>query len=282
MKKHVLIINLLRNSISLLKVPFLALLFFNFSVLLLQASIIETPHFHEIAQYASPDTLLIVDIDDTLLIPQQTLGTDVWFLHRVTQNEGLGLSKTDAFEKSLAEWEAVRHVTKVKIVEDGTDKVIADLQKKGIPLIGLTTQGLALSTRTLQQLSSLNIHLTKTAPSLEDHYFINGHGVLYRQGLLFTSGTPKGQALLKLLDKIGYLPKRIVFINDKKKHLKDVEEAVTALGIEFIGLRYSYSDKRVADFNKELADVQWKYSTFDHILSNEEAEKILNDNKKGQ
>ena len=109
----------------------------------------------------------------------------------------------DAIEKALAEWEAVRHVTKVQLVEEGTDQIIAQLQQEKYVVMGLTTQGLSLATRTVQQLASLQIDLLKTAPSRQDQYFISEHGVLYRHGLLFTSGTPKGEALLKLLNRIN-------------------------------------------------------------------------------
>ncbi len=179
------------------------------------SQIIETAHFSEIVQYIEEDTLVLLDIDDTLLIPVQTLGTDVWFCDR--------LKACGSLDQALAEWEAIRQLTKVKIVEEGTAEIIADLQNKNIPVMCLTTQGLALATCTVNQLRTLDIDLTKTAPSNEDFYFINKHGNLYRDGVLFTSGTPKGKSLLKLLDLMGYFPKRIVFINDKATHIFDVE-----------------------------------------------------------
>lgn len=242
---------------------------------LIFGKIIETSHFAEIYHHITPHTLVLLDVDDTLLIPNQTLGTDVWFIYRKAQYCDSGLSAAEALEKALADWESIRHLTKVSIVEEGADAIIQDLQNKGVPVMGLTTQGLALTTRTLQQLASLNIRLTPTAPSSQDHYFINGpHGVLYREGLMFTSGTPKGKALLKLLAEANFKPEHIVFINDKASHLEDVETEVLAAGMAFTGLRYSYSDERVAQFDPEIAEIQWRYSTFAYILSDAEAMAI--------
>lgn len=238
----------------------------------LQGEIFEVKKFKEIERYVNPETLVIVDIDDTLLIPVQTLGTDVWFLDRFEHHLQLKKDSTIALDRALAEWEAVRHLTKVKIVEEGSNKIIDELQKSGNVVMGLTTQGLALATRTVMQLQTLTIDLSRTAPSKQDHYFINGkNGVLYRHGILFTSGTSKGDALIKLFDIINYHPKHVVFINDKKTHLHDVEKSLELKNINFIGLRYSYSDERVANFSKEIAEIQWCHSTFDHILSDEEA-----------
>lgn len=243
----------------------------------LSGEIIETKNFKEITNYIQPKTLILLDIDDTLLIPVQTLGTDVWFTSRLEHYLQIKKDYCEALDRALAEWEAVRHVTKVKIVEEGTDKIINDMQKNHIVVMGLTTQGLALATRTVMQLKSLSIDLSKTAPSPEDHYFINGsNGVLYRQGILFTSGTSKGEALIKFLNTINYYPKHVVFINDKRSHLQDVEKSIPS-NMSFVGLRYSYSDERVANFCQKIADLQWTHSTFDHLLSDEEASCLLLD-----
>lgn len=251
-------------------------LFFFFLTTVGYADIVEIGKFHEVENYICPDTLFIVDIDDTLLIPVQTLGTDVWFLSRL-QYHLLYSDQDQALDRALAEWEAVRHLTQVKILEEGTAEIIQKLQNKKIALIGLTTQGLALTTRTIEQLQSLSIDLSLTAPSAEDYYFMNGkQGVLYKKGILFTAGTSKGEALLKLLDKVGDAPQHVVFINDKKTHLEEVEKSVESRNISFTGLRYSYSDQRVAHFSQEIADIQWKYSTFEHLLSDEEAYSLLN------
>jgi Protein of unknown function (DUF2608) len=237
------------------------------------AEIIEVSHIDELLKYATQETLVIFDIDDTLLLPVQTLGNDVSFECRINQYQEKGLSKSEALEKSLAEWEAIRHLTQMKVVEEQAPIVVKELQSKGIVVMGMTTQGLALATRTVLQLNSLGIDLSLTCPSQNDYYFINGHGVLFRKGILFTAGTHKGHALLRFFKEIDFYPKKILFINDKCSHLIEVENVI---GISFLGLRYAYGDERVASFSQEIFNTQWKYSTFEHILSDEEAIQILN------
>lgn len=241
----------------------------------ISCKIVEAPHFKDLLNFVTDNTLVILDVDDTLLLPCQTLGNDTWFCYRKKNYEEQGMTPNDALEKTIAEWEAIRHLTKVRIVESGTEKIIEGLQKRNIAVMGLTTQGLALATRTIEQLQSLHIDLTKTAPSKEDSYFINEHGVLFRKGLLFTSGTKKGAALLKLFDRIKFHPERIVFINDKATHLKDVEEAVQENGIEFIGLRYGFADSEKASFRPDVADLEWSMSTFERLMQDSEALALL-------
>jgi len=242
----------------------------------LNAQIIEIKNFGEIEKHVTPDTLLLLDIDDTLLIPAQMLGCDEWFQCRWQHYQNEGFSKSDSLEKSLAEWEAIRHLTKMEIVESGTEEIVAKLQDQKFTVMGLTTQGLALATRTEQQLNENAIDLTLTAPSDHDHYLtVNEHGVLFRNGVLFTSGTHKGKALFGLFKQLGYTPKRIVFINDKATHLQAVEVIAEEQGVEFIGLRYAYSDTRKAAFSREVANYQFLHSTFTQLLSDAQARKAL-------
>lgn len=247
------------------------LILFLFALTSLSAEIIETPQFKDLAKYATPTTLVILDIDDTLLIPTQTLGTDVWFQYQLNKNKTF----PDPLDKTLSQWEAIRHLSNMQIVEEGSDKIVSQLQSKKIKVMGLTTQGIALATRTFKQLLAHDIDLSKTSPSVDDHYFLNGHGVLFRNGILFTGGSPKGPALLKLLNHLNYRPEKIVFINDKKSHLLDVAETIEKEKIPFVGLRYSYSDARVAAFRPEIAEYQFTHSNFSTILSDAEAQAQL-------
>lgn len=239
--------------------------------------IVETQHFQEIQSHLDSETLVLLDIDDTLLIPVQMLGCDEWFQCRMQKHQQEGATISESLEKSLAEWEAVRHLTQMEIVEQGSEKIVHKLQNQKYMVMGLTTQGLALATRTKQQLMEKGIDLKRTAPSQKDCYLtIGDHGILFRAGILFTSGAHKGKALFGLLKKLEYTPRRIVFINDKASHLRSIEETAKEEGVEFIGLRYAYSDARKAAFNKEIADYQFTHSTFTHLLSDEEARNQLN------
>lgn len=240
----------------------------------LSGLILEADHFSDLMNHLKPNTLVILDIDDTILVPVQTLGSDVWFTHQLKKYLATN-SSDDALDKALAEWEAIRHLTQMKIVEEGSVEIIKELQSRNISVMALTTQGLALATRTVNQLLALGVDFSLTAPSKEDHYFINKHGVLYRQGILFTSGTPKGTALSTLLNIIQFHPDHIVFLNDKLTHLRDLESGLDKQNVSFTGLRYSYSDARVNSFDPRIANIQWERSTFGHILSDDEAKAFL-------
>ena len=238
------------------------------------AEIKEAARFSDLAGHATPDTVIILDIDDTLMAPAQMLGSDTWFEYRLKSYQIQG--NPLALEKTLAEWEAIRHLSQMGLVEPEISNVLAEMQKKGIEIMGVTVQGLALATRTVLQLGELQIDLRKTAPHGEDFCFpVNGHTVLYRQGILFTSGKAKGESFFQFCERNGKLPKRVVAIDDKLPHLQSLEKEADKRGVEFIGLRYGFSDARKAAFSPEIAEYQKSHSTLTHLLTdNEAADKV--------
>lgn len=236
------------------------------------AEIVETKHFCQVKDYVDEDTLLLLDIDDTLLAPQQMLGGDQWFRHRLEIHLEESMNFSHALELAVAEWVAVRHLTQMELVEPGTETILKGLQEKGLQVMGLTAQGCSLSHRTVEHLRHHQIDLSLTAPFNTPYYYEEkDQGILFRKGILFTSGTPKGKALFRLFDQYGYRPKKIVFVDDRESNLTDVEKEASKEGISFIGIRYGYADERKENFDPAVADIQLKNSNFHSILSDEEA-----------
>ncbi len=241
----------------------------------LSADIIETAHMEEILPQVKSGMLVIFDVDNTLIEPVQELGSDQWFEHRIKEYISYGYAKDAALEKALREWTAIQSITNIKTVEGGTSEIIHKIQQQGVSVMGLTTRGLGLSTRTVEQLHTVGIDLGATAPIQEEIFFMNEKGVLFRGGTLFTAGTHKGNALRKFLKRINYTPDSILFVDDKISHLMAVESLCEDLGIPFIGYRYGRLDDKVHNLRKQIADVQFHF--FGHILSDEAAERILHE-----
>lgn len=251
------------------------LLFFLLIPLILIAEIREISSFKEIREHLQLPSLLILDIDNTLIFPAQEMGSDQWFHSRIDFYRQRGYSYSEALERALPEWEAIQNITQVKLVEPYISNFMKEAQEDGsLHVMGMTTRGLALATRTVHQLESVGIQFTKSAPSNEELPFFNSKVILYKKGIFFTSGTHKGKALKQLLEKLDYRPQNIVFVNDKRGHLRQVEETMEDAGIPFIGLRYGYLDQKVRNFRKDIASVQ--FEAFQSIMSDIEAEKILN------
>lgn len=239
---------------------------------------IETNSFSDLQKYIKPNSLVLIDIDDTLMEPKQTLGSDVWFRWRIDYYKNQGVEPRIALETALMDWVSVQSLTQVKLVEPGTDKIVQRIQDEGFHVMGLTTRGASLATRTTQQLKTIDIDLSRSAPTHNELLFLNPHEVIFKNGALFTSGTHKGKALFKFLDQINEQFSvdeigEVVFINDKTTHLAQIRESCEERGIPFIGLRYGFSDERVNNFSEEIA--LYQFEQFGKILSDQEASEEL-------
>lgn len=242
-----------------------------FTAFTLEGEIIETQHMKEIHKYLEPEMLVVFDLDNTLIEPVQELGSDQWFGHRIQQYLSYNYPPDVAKKKALREWQAVQYMTEVKLVEIGTDEIVSMLQTREMPVMGLTTRGMEMCVRAVEQLESVHIDLGKTAPTQEQVYFLNERGVVFSRGVLFTDNTHKGKALQKFLESIDCHPKSVLFVNDKLSHIKPVEEVCQEMGIKFVGLRYGYLDEKVNNLRHHIAEVQWQF--FGLILSDLSAEK---------
>jgi hypothetical protein len=241
--------------------------------------IIEIDHFSDLLKYIKPNSLVLLDIDDTLMEAKQTMGTDRWFIWRIDYYKKNGLDPNLAKEKALMDWVSVQCLTEVRLTEEGTNQIVKRIQDEGFHTMGLTTRGGSLATRTTQQLKTIDIDLSRSAPVKEEILFLNPIEVMFKNGALFTSGTHKGKSLFIFLDLIKEkFPQNkieeVVFINDKKSHLSEIKEICEERGVPFIGLRYGYSDERVRNFSEEIAAFQ--FEQFGKIISDEDAIREMN------
>jgi hypothetical protein len=236
----------------------------------LTAKIVEVSSIRELPAFLEKEMLVVFDIDNTLIEPQQLLGSDQWFDHRIAEYKKTCSSEM-AFSKTYVEWVAIQNLSAMKPVESETIPLLKKLQQEGYTLMALTARSEDFCHCTFNQFDSLGIDFSPTSPSHGDFFFLNRLPLLYRKGVLFTSGTHRGEALSKFLKKIHYFPKSILCINDKQVYLQEMEVVCKKMAIPFIGLRYGYLDQKVLQFDPKIAEVQWQ--AFGHLLSDQVAKE---------
>jgi hypothetical protein len=240
---------------------------------LLNATILEIATIQDVVQHVEEGTLVVFDIDNTLLECSQSLGSDQWFCSQLQALKEQGWKHQQALDHVLAIWTDIQHRTALRPVEAHTAKVVNSLQQAGYPLIALTTRSSNVAEATKKNLYASGIDLRQTAPLKETATLIHdGEETLYQEGILFTNNGHKGKALWAFLQRAQINPRKIVFINDKHSHLLPVEEISQLYGIEFVGLRYGGADARVKNFRREIADIQLEF--YGKILTDEAAEAI--------
>jgi hypothetical protein len=206
----------------------------------------------EILPSLGRDVLLVLDIDNTLIEPTGNLGSDQWYYYLVKRRVASGLARAEAERRTLALWNDVQWLIRVRPVEKETPSIIAQAQRRGTRILALTARTPDLALRTRLQLASVGIRLAGLGPDLS----LSADGAIrfIGGGLYVGDNRDKGEQLLLLLRRLRLAPKKIVFVDDKAYNVRHVERAVGRLRIPFQGFRYAATDERVRAFESDVAD----------------------------
>lgn len=233
------------------------------------------------------ETLLILDLDNTIMETTQTLGSDQWFEHHVhkiisdlvkagqTEEE----AKKQGLKIALSEWKQIQRVTSMQLVEPVTAKLIQQKQER-IKVIGLTARPVDLAPTTRNQLQSMGVDLSRSPVVAQDIVIQNAGEVDYiakfEKGILFSGNNKKGEMLVKFFQLARLSPKKIIFVDDKQRNVDSVEKSLNELGgVSHTSMRYGAADDKVASFDSKIAGVQFFY--FGKVLTDKAASAILRD-----
>ena len=250
----------------------------------------------EAGDVRSNDVLVATDIDSTLLVPNQVLGSERWFKWQ----ESLSNSQViDAYQtaKSFSELlEVLRlttYLTSMHLVQPEIANAIQSLQSRGVKVVCLTARGPANADATYRQLAANGLDFSSSAvgriggygaPFLPYTDGADGHGitqellqklavknkprpVLYARGIYLTEGQHKGVMLRTLLAKTHSSPKLIVFIDNEDKQTTRVAKAMEDQPIETWSVSYTRANenpekpgdlREITSAEKEEAAEAWR------------------------
>lgn len=150
------------------------------------------------------------------------------------------------------------------------------LQNKKITIMGLTHRQPSVADSTARQVNSLGFDFLTTAPSTDSFVIPSKTATLYFQGILFVGDYNKKIDIFEsFLSLIKKHPKKVVFIDDKRKNVEELE-ALTKCGIEYTGIHYTAIENSKPVYFREIAEFQYKF--LDQILSNEAALLLMENN----
>ncbi len=242
-----------------------------------QAKILEIHSFEKIITHIQPNTLLVLDLDNTVIEPHQTLGGDEWFSDLIRQNLDIEKNRVAAVEAAAKDWMSVQLLAPMKPVEANTPSLIRKVQAAGNLVIGLTARSEALAERTVEQLHELGICFMSNPVSRRNAYLDRENGLRYHEGILFVGErTTKGEALLKFLDHHKFAPPHVIFVDDRRPYTESVESALESREIDHVIFRYGATDSRAKTYRRDIAELQWQHFKKEKkIISDEEARKTL-------
>lgn len=239
----------------------------------MEAKIIETQFIDDVVPLIDEDTWFLVDLDNCMFEGAQALGHANWFYDELQQRMQKGMSREEAIRDAYPIWIKTQKLCKVKPLETNFVPALITLQAKGVVIMGLTHRQPSVADSTIQQVNSLGFDFLKTAPSKEIFSVRAPTPTLYSQGVLFVGDYNKKndvfEPFLSLLDR---KPKKIVFIDDKRKNVEELER-LTNYGIEYIGVHYTAIEHAEPVYVREIAEFQYKI--MNQIISNEAAQILM-------
>lgn len=193
------------------------------------------------------DILIVLDIDNTIAESTNQLASSQWFtaMHKIKEQYGMTLM--EAVHATLPLFSLLAEKCTLQPVESTTVALIKDLQNKKHKVIALTVRAPKLKTCTINHLNAIDIDFTRNPIYQKDIFF--NHNIQYIQGILFIDGGNKGEWLLDILKQIDYMPKQIIFVDDKEYNHYNVEGTLTQNGIDHTCIWYRYCDAKVDSFD---------------------------------
>ena len=215
--------------------------------------LIESTQFSDVLNYVDNDTVVLLDVDNTLIEPATNVGTIAWLDHYVTKLMEKGMDKIAAVKKVYKLWLPLQYKITVKTVEKDISRVINQLHASGIKTMGLTARGFGMAEQTDKQLKSVDIVLENNTLHDDKIVFSEGEG-FYKGVLSIFPGENKGKHLLAFFEHINNFPKKVLFVDDKDFFIEEVGVALKRLNIDFTGIRYGGADDSFKTVDLQKAD----------------------------
>jgi len=236
---------------------------------------------------ANPSTLVVFDIDDVLL----TAKDQILQPRNKTFNNTLAKELQNRLRKDEAEnlWSIILLSFHDEVVDPNIIPLMQNIKTRDLKILGLTnllTGSLgkipSMEDWTIERLKKHNINFKDSWKSINQHEFANlkakdpARFSTFKDGVVFTSGLPKGEVLEAFLQYVKLKPNEIIFVDDKQANLEFIQSFCLKEGIDFVGFQYTaVKDKSTEPLNEKRARLQFEILEKEHRwLSDEEADKL--------
>lgn len=220
------------------------------------------------------ETLIVFDVDNTLISPKGYFGSDEWFYYLVKIKRFNGLSEKEATDQAVVAWNKAQQVIEVKTVEDSTLSIIQKFKSSGHKMMALTARNFDIYGDTLRQLRSVGIGFKDSpvydkAIRISKELLSSPEDAVFENGILFVGEhNDKGKVLSYFLKEISFMPKKVVYVDDRMKHVQSVDRYLGGLVIPAIPhtcFRYGGADAKIEQFNSVMSEVKDR-ETFELFL----------------
>lgn len=222
-----------------------------------ESKITDITHFKEIESTIDKNTLVLVDIDDTIITSTTHYGS-VDFFKKIVRNNAI--NKNISHEESIIDiyprWLLSQRIIETELTDQYIHRI---LDNKKATILGFTARQPIASDITLSQLKKHMIHFKQP----KDFHFTKNYGSIrhgtkrvwsydykiatMRNGIVFCHDlNPKGKIFNDLIIELNKLREnqslspitKVIFIDDSKNNLESVQIAADKIGINFYGYHF--------------------------------------------
>jgi hypothetical protein len=200
-------------------------------------------------------TLVVFDIDDTLLTATEFFGSDKWYdwqRGRALSPNGQPLAIDEA-DKVSCLFDTLGMTYEIATNRPTQENMAALVKQVDNDLLILTARSGAYRAATKRELANNGLSFsdkTLGAADMGYHYDFTHGGrtatISYVDGVFMVQGMDKGVLLLDLLERTERDYEAVVFVDDKTRNINNMANALQEAGIDFYGFHYTKIDKTVS------------------------------------
>lgn len=235
-------------------------------------------------QCGPKNVVIAFDLDNTLMVADQDLGSEQWFdwqsalLQKKTASSDQLVGNT--FDQLIQADVLIKKTMKMHPAEKDLADQVRHLQQEGFLTLVLTSRGPEQDAATVRELERNGFHFAQSTlphppngvflPYDQSHLDAAGfqkdevstlklgkpRSAEFKNGVFLTSGQNKGAMLRVILLKTGETPCGIVFVDNKEQYSDQLKTAYSHSTVTLATFRYSREDQAMKDFeNKDKTEV---------------------------
>lgn len=246
-------------------------------------------------------SVFLLDADNTLVHPAiycpiagdkraTHIGSDQWFRHLVNQTRTTVTQEVAAQKHTLHETEithkavaralvpyfAAHAKLSVNTCEHDTAELVRAMQQTHQRVMVITKRSQPMVEHTLRQFSEIGLGFHDANQPQEALALDMEYGrVVVSHNIIFCGNNHKGSVFTRLSDVFGdkfcEKPDIVGIADDRLDYVEEVQETLSARGIEVIGFHYTGMDQHVANFHSMSAEIKAQLAAdYQQVLGEEE------------
>ena len=259
-------------------------------------------------QFGPQGVLLVVDVDNTLLAMDESLGSEQWFDWQVYLLKNEPDSRhlvANSFPGILRTQGRLYDRGGMHPPQPDLPDIVEQIQMEGVPAIVLTSRGEDFRPATERELARNGFNFARSAlptrDRLDSQYMPydparptaagidarevsalklqKPQQVSYANGIMMTSGQHKGIMLVTLMHRSALPIKAVVFVDNRADHVAGAYDQMREEGLESSGLVYQREDDNIKAFlygSKDGVSAEWRQLNQDSDSKSTEVQTPFN------